>query len=394
MRLTVRSGTGQRVTPSARPRARRLRLTADQFSVLMSAAPGAVPPLFADFGTQGSFAGALRPDREDRGPAAGTDGRLADPAVEAAVQSEAPGEEDRETGVWQQLVELGVAQESGRGDERLGPVPAVAITLAVLTTAPVALELVAGGSTGRVVAWWSLDGRHGVGLIGTSDGGVELSAFLASHWQAEVTRAVPAAEVFSRGSISGSVAAGLSASLSGEPAEPVGKRAHRVSLRALQELARPGGPVPSSDEVAPQLSAVLSRPAGQLDARVWVRTTAGPATGGVSWIAAPGGWLSLRADPRSGRGDAPPMVDVLPVQPADLAGELAPLLLAGVTRYAQATAPGSASGDTADGGPDEAREMGTESAPTGREPSDRSPTAVHGEQRSDAAYGHTGDEPA
>lgn len=352
MRLTVRSGADPQTAPAAHPDAKRLLLTARRFAVLMTAAPGPVPPPFATLCRQHGLTDAL----------GSTPARVTPSRDDAAV--------------WRDLADVGVATPAAGVDGGFEPVPAVAVTLAVLTTAPLTIELAAGDSSAAVQAWWSLDGRHGVGLIATADGGVELSAFLAPDWPAEVTRAVPAAEVLIQRDGSGGVVAGLTGALAGEPAVPVGRRSHRVPFEVVQRLAAPGRATAPDGGLEPALRAVLSRPAGQLAARVWARTGAGPATGAISWVVAPGGWLSLRADARSGRNGTPRMVDVVPVEPADLAREVAPLLLAGVTRFAQGTARGAA--------PERGSSAPTASPPG---PGGAAPTE---ERRGDAGAGRSG----
>jgi hypothetical protein len=277
-------------------------VTAEQFATLASFAPASLPPVFADL-----VAAPIAPAQGSTAEA--------------------------------QLIGLGVLRRTADG--AVEPVPAVAVTLRVLTTAPFAVQVLAGTAERGVACWWALDGEHGVGLRLLAGGAVELTAFPARHWRAEVTRAVPPARGFTAASESGSVAAGLTDD-GATSAPPVGLRRHRIPFEVLEHAADPARGSVAAEHVDPRLLAALAHPAARLQATVLARLGDRNATGQVAWVAAPGGWLALRGDPGTGRSAGARMVDVVPVEPGDLAVELAPLLVAGATRYAQfdgSTAP-------------------------------------------------------
>ncbi|MGY1827735.1 MULTISPECIES: hypothetical protein [unclassified Blastococcus] len=212
-------------------------------------------------------------------------GRL--PGAPRALAPAALGAAEREAATTALLAD-GVLAAPGDGPVR--PVPAVAADLAVLARPLLTVRLEVAGPVGERAGWFALGAGVVVGVLSLPGGGVELSVAPAARLGAELARAVP--EV---GAVSGAPAAGGVAAPSG-----------RLAVTELdRELGR--------------------RTGGALDCLVLGRVGSGAGAGQVSWLATDAGWVGLR--PCLGEGPAR-LVDLVPVQPADLGSWIAPTVAA------------------------------------------------------------------
>ena len=140
-------------------------------------------------------------------------------------------------------------------------------------------------------------------------GGVELSLAAAVRLGAELARAVPEAAA-----VTGPWPAGE------EPADRV-PLTGRVPLALLEDRPEPEA---SDDEVA-LVRELERRTGGSLGCLVLGRTGPDPTAGQVSWLATDAGWVGLRPRPD---GSSRRMVDLVPVEPADLGTWVAPTVAA------------------------------------------------------------------
>jgi hypothetical protein len=196
----------------------------------------------------------------------------------------------------------------------VGPVPAVARTLEVLRRPVLSVRLDVAGRGGARHGWFAVGSGLVAGVLTLPGGGIELSLAPDVRLGGELARAVPDA----------AAVAGP-----GFPDEPAGTGAvpsGRLPLGLLDDVAWPpaGGTEPSPDEAA-LAEELLRRTAGSLSCLVLGRAGTAVGAGQVSWLATDGGWVGLRPvlDGSTGR-----LVDVLPVQPADLGTWVAPAVAA------------------------------------------------------------------
>lgn len=208
--------------------------------------------------------------------------------------------------------------------------PAVAVDLDV-AIAPEADE------AGTQVKAWHRQSGAAVATLATADGVVfELAWFPVAHWAEELGRVAMIPEHLRIGSSSAprvdlpfelldaateAVRAGRTDLLPVLAAQVTGTLLRGADLvRILQAL---------SGETRGRLRAMVARVDADIDADVEAGVDAGvdarrseTVTGVVSWTLLADGWRSLRTHERDGAL----WVDVRPVQPRDLAGDLAPAL--------------------------------------------------------------------
>ncbi|RBY95269.1 hypothetical protein DQ237_14410 [Blastococcus sp. TF02-8] len=194
-----------------------------------------------------------------------------------------------------------VPPEGGASD----PTPPVAADLAVLSRPLMTLRLEVRGRAGARQGWFALGPGVVVGVATLPEGGVELSLAPAVRLGAELARAVPEA-----------------AELTGpwrsvEESDDDLPLAGRVPLALLADAPSPGA---SEDELA-LVRALERRTAGSLHCLVLGRAAADPVVAQVSWLATGSGWVGLRPRPD---GSPRRLVDLVPVQPADLGTWVAP----------------------------------------------------------------------
>ena len=229
-----------------------------------------------------------------------TRGRLPDPLPGFEP---APVEPADERAAAADLVARGVLQrEDGR------PVAAVAAQLEVLLAPAVTLRVHVDGPGGARRAWFAVGSGAVVGVLALTAGGVDLSMAPAVRLGAELARAVPDA-----------------ASVTGPrpPGERTPRPAGRVPLALLADAWDARGPA-GDDELA-VVRDLERRTAGSLDCLVLGRTGGQLGAGQVSWLATDAGWVGLRpvldGAPRR-------LVDLVPVEPADLGAWVAPTVAA------------------------------------------------------------------
>ena len=230
-------------------------------------------------------------------------GRLADPPPVFAVAA-AAAQQDAVAA----LIRRGILLPAN-GTNPARPVPAVGVNLEVLRHPVASVRLDIRGRGGACHGWFAVASGLTAGVLSLPTGGVELSLAPDVRLVAELARAVPDASTV--------VGAGFPEEPSGSDAVPSG----RLPLVLLDELASPPGavPAPGPDEVA-LAEELLRRSAGSLSCLVLGRVGRSLGAGQVSWLATDAGWVGLRpvAD-----GSARRLVDVVPVQPADLGGWVA-----------------------------------------------------------------------
>lgn len=264
LHVTVRRGAG---TPEAAAPARRLILTQAEWAVLV-------------------------------------DGRLTDPPPGLAV----PGDADRDDAVASLLRREVLLPAAAAVPAE--PVPAVAGTLEVLRRPAFSVRLDVTGRAGTRQGWFAVGSGVVAGVLTLPGGGGELSLAPNVRLGAELARAVPDAAAVA-GPDNPEEAARPGAALSG-----------RLPLGLLDGASPPAGSTPDEAALAEEL---LRRTAGSLSCLVlgWAGGSVG--TGQVSWLAMDGGWVGLRPLPD---GSPRRLVDVVPVQPADLGTWVAPAVAA------------------------------------------------------------------
>jgi hypothetical protein len=194
------------------------------------------------------------------------------------------------------------------------PVPAVAGNLYLLRRAALSVRLDITGRAGARRGWFAVGSGFVAGVLTLPGGGLELSLAPDARLGIELARAVPDASAVT--------GPGFSEGASGEG--PV--RCRRLPLGLLDDVAAPkeGGSQPSPDQSA-LAEELRRRTAGSLSCLVLGRAGSTVGAGQVAWLATDGGWCGLRpvvdGSPRR-------LVDVLPVQPADLGTWVAPAVAA------------------------------------------------------------------
>lgn len=232
-------------------------------------------------------------------------GRLADPPPAFAV----PPAAARPDAV-ASLIRRGLLLPA-TGTNPTEPLPAVGVNLEVLCRPVLSVRLDVTGRGGARSGWFVVASGLTAGLLSLPAGGVELSLAPDVRLGAELARAVPDASAV--------VGAGF-------PDEPAAVPSGRLPLALLDDLASPpdAAPIPGRGEMA-LAEELLRRTAGSLSCLVMGRAGESVGAGQVSWLATDAGWVGLRplAD-----GSPRRLVDVVPVQPADLGGWVAPTVAA------------------------------------------------------------------
>ncbi|WP_166518176.1 ESX secretion-associated protein EspG [Candidatus Blastococcus massiliensis] len=200
------------------------------------------------------------------------------------------------------LVERGVITPDAE------PVPAVAAQLVVLRRPAVTVRLDVDGRGGARRTWIAVGSGVVVSVLTAVDGGVELSVAPAVRLGEELARAVPDA-----------------ASVTGAGEESAGSRppAGRVPWVVLAD--EPDAHRAADADDLALVQDLERRTAGSLTCLVLGRTGEQVGAGQVSWLATDAGWVGLRPRPD---GSPQRMVDLVPVEPADLGTWLAPTLAA------------------------------------------------------------------
>jgi hypothetical protein len=215
-------------------------------------------------------------------------GRLAAPAPGFAPAPVAPADEDAAA---QALVTRGVATRTADGAPE--PVPPVAVNLDLLDRPLLTVRLDVTVRGGERHAWLAVGSGLLAAVVTLPGGRFELSMAPAVRLGTELARAVPDA-------------AGSAAPLVGS-----------LPLTLLGDAA--------TDDAGPadvELAAALERRTlGSLSCLVLGRAGDALGAGQVSWLATDAGWLGLR--PRLD-GSSERVVDLVPVEPADLGTWVAP----------------------------------------------------------------------
>ena len=226
-------------------------------------------------------------------------GRLPDPVTGFEPVPVEPADERAAAA---DLVARGVLQaDDGR------PVAAVGAQLEVLLRPAVILRVHVRGPGGERRAWLAVGTGVVVG-VRTLAAGVELSLAPAVRLGAELARAVPDA-----------------ASVTGHPppGEATPRPVGRVPLALLVDARDADGPADDDEHAAER--DLEHRTAGSLDCLVLGRTGGRLGAGQVSWLATDAGWVGLRpvldGGPRR-------LVDLVPVEPAELGTWVAPTVAA------------------------------------------------------------------
>ena len=233
-------------------------------------------------------------------------GRLADPPVVFAVAEAAPQQDAVAS-----LIRRGILlPASGAGPAE--PVPAVGTNLEVLRRPVLSVRLDVTGRGGARHGWFAVASGLTAGVLTLPAGGVELSLAPDLRLGDELARAVPVASAV--------LGTGFPTAPSGADAAPAG----RLPLALLDDLASPPGAAPDPDEGA-LAEELLTRTGGSLSCLVLGRAGGSVGAWQVSWLATDAGWVGLRpvAD-----GSPHRLVDVVPVQPADVGGWVAPSVAA------------------------------------------------------------------
>ena len=233
------------------------------------------------------------------------DGRLANLPPGLVVREDAVADRDSAVAA---LTRRGILLPAGAAGAT-EPVPAVAGNLEVLRRPGFSVRLDVTGRAGTRSGWFAVGSGSVAGVLTLPTGGVELSLAPDARLGAELARSVPDA-------VPGP---GVPGDPAGQGAAPSG----RLPL-GLLDGATPldGSPTPEEAALAGEL---LRRTAGTLSFLVLGRTGSSVGAGQVSWLATGGGWVGLRpvldGSPRR-------LVDVVPVQPADLGAWVAPAVAA------------------------------------------------------------------
>ena len=234
------------------------------------------------------------------------EGRLTDPPPGFAAPEVSSSERDDAVASLVRRAVLLPAEEAGPAR----PVPAVAGNLEVLRRPVLGVRLDVAGRVGARSAWFAVGTGFVAGVLALPGGGVELSLAPDVRLGAELARAVPDA-----------------AAVTGfreEPAGPEGVASGRLPLGLLDDGATPPDGSPTAAEAA-LAERLRRRTAGSLSCLVLGRAGGSLAAGQVSWLATDAGWVGLR--PLSD-GSPRRLVDVVPVQPADLGTWVAPAVAA------------------------------------------------------------------
>ncbi|TFV51882.1 hypothetical protein [Blastococcus sp. TF02A-35] len=230
--------------------------------------------------------------------------RLADPPPAFVPAPVAPADRDGAVAALVRARVL-VAPPGGAAE----PVPPVAADLAVLSRPLLAVRLAVSGRTGERHGWFALGPGVVVGVLTLPGGGVELSLAPAVRLGTELARAVPEAP-----EVTGPWPA------EEEPTDGA-PLSGRVPLALLADEPAPG----SSDDERALARELERRTTGSLSCLVLGRAGGDLAVGQVSWLATDAGWVGLR--PRLDGGPRR-MVDLVPVEPADLGTWVAPTVAA------------------------------------------------------------------
>lgn len=199
--------------------------------------------------------------------------------------------------------------------------------IGLLATPALALDLDVAVGDSRVKAWHRQRG-DAVASLATTDGLVfELAWFSTSQWADELARVAVLPEDHPVHGSSLPAYVDLPYSLVDAAAEAV--RSHRADLLSVLVGEHPGQTRYADGTIVPDLAAVellsalSTEPAGRLRALVAdVSAASTTEVGVVSWVLLADGWRALRP----WRTDGADRIEVAAVRPADLAGELAPVL--------------------------------------------------------------------
>ncbi|MCA0143769.1 ESX secretion-associated protein EspG [Blastococcus sp. LR1] len=230
--------------------------------------------------------------------------RLPDPPAAFVPAPVPPADRD---GAVASLVAARVLVVPAGGSPR--PVPPVAADLAVLSRPLMTIRLEVKGRAGARQGWFALGPGVVVGVLTLPGGGVELSLAPAVRLGTELARAVPDAPA-----VTGPWPT------EEEPTDGV-PVSGGVPLSLLEDK-----PSPEASEEERRLTQELERRTrGSLSCLVLGRTGPDLGVGQVSWMATDAGWVGLRP-----RLDGSPrrMVDLVPVEPADLGTWVAPTVAA------------------------------------------------------------------
>jgi hypothetical protein len=219
-------------------------------------------------------------------------GRLASPALGFAPAPIGPPDRDAAA---QSLVHRGVAVRTADGG--VEPVPAVAVNIQLLDRPLLTVRLDVTGRGGARHAWFAVGSGLLAGVVTLPGGRLELSMAPDVRLGTELARAVPDA-AGSAAPLVGSLPLAL---LGDAPTDDAG---------------------PADVELAAELD---RRTLGSLSCLVLGRAGDALGAGQVSWLATDAGWLGLR--PRLD-GSPERVVDLVPVEPADLGTWVAPTVAA------------------------------------------------------------------
>lgn len=194
------------------------------------------------------------------------------------------------------------------------PAPAVAVQLGVLRRPVLSVRLDVTGRGGGREAWFAVASGLVAGVVALAGGLVELSLAADARLGAELVRAVPDA--------SSVVGPGFPEEPAATGAAPSG----RLPLALLDDASSgPGtGFEPSAAETA-LADELQRRSAGSLSCLVLGRIGDVVGTAQVSWLATDAGWVGVRA---IADGSPRRLIDVVPVQPADLGSWVVPAVAA------------------------------------------------------------------
>ena len=208
------------------------------------------------------------------------------------------------------LIRRGILHRAG-GTGAAEPVPAVAVNLEVLRRPVLTVRVDVTGRAGARHGWFAVASGLTAGVVSLPAGGVELSLAPDVRLGSELARAVPDAAVVH------------GPAFPGEPSAPDAAPSGRLPLALLDDVAD-AVPTAGPDETA-LAEELRRRTAGSLSCLVLGRAGGSVGAGQVSWLATDAGWVGLRplvdGSPRH-------LVDVVPVQPADLGGWVAPMVAA------------------------------------------------------------------